>query len=284
MPDAQSGAQRASTRPRSRTRSVIVAVLAAFLAVGGLAVTAPTTQAAGLKVVIVVGPAHGKTSEYITSGKYYARLARTYGATVKEVYSPYATWSRVSEAARGANVLVYLGHGNGWPSPYYPFSVYSKDGMGLNKSAGAGHRNVKYYGEYYMRRLGLAPDAVVILNRLCYASGNSEWGQANPTKSTAIKRVDNYGAGFLRSGAKAVFADGITSSSYVLRGVLKGSAGLTMKDIFWSSPARTGSYRFSFWSSRTPGRRAIMDPYRPGRYYRSLIGDIFMTAGAVRTP
>ena len=80
----------------------------------------------------------------------------------------------------------------------------------------------KYYGEYYVDRyLNFAPNAVVILNRLCYASGNSEWGSANPTKATAIKRVDNYGAGFLRTGARAVFAEGIDSASYILYGLFK---------------------------------------------------------------
>ena len=63
----------------------------------------------------------------------------------------------------------------------------------------------------------MAPNAVVILARLCYASGNSEWGRPNPTKSTAIKRVDNYGAGFLRAGAKAVFAEGITDARYIIK-------------------------------------------------------------------
>ena len=30
-----------------------------------------------------------------------------------EIYSPNATWSKVKAAAQGANVLIYLGHGNG---------------------------------------------------------------------------------------------------------------------------------------------------------------------------
>ena len=72
--------------------------------------------------------------------------------------------------------------------------------MGLNATYGNGNSNVKYWGEYYVDRdIQMARNAVVILNRLCYASGNSEWGWSNPTKSTAIKRIDNYGAGFLRT-------------------------------------------------------------------------------------
>src|SRR5207247_2007085 len=120
----------------------------------------------------------------------------SYGATVYEIYSPHATWSRVRTLSQGANVFIYLGHGNGWPSPYGPFQTYTKDGLGLNASDGSSTN--KYYGEYYVSRyLNFAPNSVVILNRLCYASGNNEWGSGYPTKSTAIKRVDNYGAGFL---------------------------------------------------------------------------------------
>jgi hypothetical protein len=229
--------------------------------------------------VVVVGPVGSSTAEYRDGGRRLAYLARSYGASVTEIYSPGATWSRVSAAARGANLLIYLGHGNGWPSPYAPFSTSSKDGMGLNATAGNGNSNVKYYGEDYMARLALAPNAVVVLHRLCYASGNSEWGAANPTRANAIRRVDNYGAGFLRGGAKAVFASGITDAAYVLRGLFRGSAATTMAQLFWTDPARTRTYRFSFASVRRPGATALMDPYAPSRYYRSVIGRLSTTIG-----
>ena len=139
------------------------------------------TRAASIKVVVVVGPAGPSTAKYRDSAKYYATLARSYGASVTEIYSPYATWSRVKAAAQGANLLIYLGHGNGYPSPYGAFQRYTKDGMGLNATSGNGNYNVKYWGEYYIDRdIQMAPNAVVILNRLCYASGNSEWGSAEP--------------------------------------------------------------------------------------------------------
>jgi hypothetical protein len=261
----------------------LTGLLAALFAFGAFSAVAPAADAAGFKVVIVVGPVGSKTSDYRDDARALAAQARSYGASVYEIYSPNATWSRVSSVAKGANVLIYLGHGNGWPSPYYPFSAKSKDGMGLNKTAGNGNRNVKYFGEYYMARLGLAHNAVVMLNRLCYASGNSEWGAANPTKSTAIKRVDNYGAGFLRSGAKAVFASGITGMGYVLRGLFQGSSSMTMRQLFWSDPSRTGSYKFGFTSSRTSGASAQMDPYKPHRYYRSVIGFLGLTVGNWRS-
>lgn len=281
MPVPQEGAQRASGHRSFRTlRLIAVAALASVMAVGGLAVRPEIAVAAGKKVVIVVGPAGSNTSDYIYNAKKLASQARSYGATVYEVYTPYATWARVKSVAQGANLFIYLGHGNGYPSPYGSFNKYTKDGMGLNTTSGSSKHT--YYGEYYVDRyLNFAPNAVVILNRLCYASGNSEWGSGYPTKSTAIKRVDNYGAGFLRTGARTVFAQGISSVSYVLYGLFKTSR--TMKQIFWSDPKRSGAYDFGFSSVRTPGKTAILDPRSPGQYYRSVIGDLGMTATTWRS-
>jgi hypothetical protein len=121
---------------------------------------------------------------------------------------------------------------------------------------------------------------VVILNRLCYASGDSEWGRANPTRAVAIQRVDNYGAGFWRANAKAVFAEGISSASYVLYGLFKTNK--TMADIFWSAPSATRTYSFGFPSVRSVGASVLMDPYAPSRYYRSVVGVLSMTAATWR--
>ncbi len=280
MHEHHEGAQRASSR---RIRSLLTSVLAALLLATTATVTAPEVQAATHRVVIVVGPVGSATASYKAGARKLAEQARSYGASVTKVFSPNATWSRVRAAAKGANLLIYLGHGNGWPSVHAPFAATSKDGMGLNRTAGAGNRNTKYYGETYMATLGLAPNAVVVLNRLCYASGNNEWGAGNPTKSTARKRVDNYGSGFFKAGATAVFASGITNVGYVIRGLFHASAATTMKQLFWADPARTRKYDSSFASVRTDGANGILDPYARGRYYRSVIGFLTTTVGDWRS-
>ncbi len=280
MPVHEDGAQRASF-PRSRRLTVLALVATLLVGLGAMATPQPAAAAA-VKMVIVVGPAGSSTADYKASARSYASYARSLGASVTEIYSPNATWSRVKSAAQGANIFMYLGHGNGWPSPYPPFSKYTKDGLGLNRTAGNGNYNVKYWGEAYIARdLHLAPNAVVILNRLCYASGNSEWGRANPSKSTAIKRVDNYGAGFLRAGARAVFAHAIESAKYTIKALLVSNR--TMDSIFMSHPGASGARDFTFTSTRTPGERAHMDPPRSGKYWRSLIGDLSMRASEVRS-
>ncbi len=279
MSENQNGAQRASSH-RSLRLTAFAMVTALVVSLGAVTNPAPVS-ASSVQVVIVVGPAGSSTGKYIESAKSYASQARSYGANVVEVYSPNATWSRVKAAAQGANLLIYLGHGNGYPSPYGPFSKYRKDGMGLNSSAGNGNYNVKYWGEYYVdQEIQLAENAVVILNRLCYAAGNSEWGTADPTRATAVKRVDNYGAGFLGAGAKAVFAEAINSVGYTIRALLKSER--TVDSIFMSHPSASGARDFKVESVRTPGSVAHMDPPRAGKYWRSVIGDLSLTAASFR--
>jgi hypothetical protein len=272
------GAQRASS-----TRSVrLIALSLAFALVALSGVINPSpAAAAGMKVVIIVGPVGSSTANYIYNAKRYAAQARSYGATVVEIYSPNATWARVKAAAQGAKVLIYLGHGNGSPSPYGAFSKYQRDGFGLNAAAGQGNANTRYWGEYYIdTQIRLAPNAVVILNRLCYASGNSEWGLANPTKWVAMQRVDNFGYGFLHAGARAVFAEAITNASYILYGLFRTTR--TYGAIFQSSPSFVGAYDFQFQSMRTPTARAWMAPKSPGSYYRSVIGYLGISAKTFR--
>jgi hypothetical protein len=261
----------------------LTGIFIALIVATAMSAVAPVAQAATHKVVIVVGPVGSSTSDYKDGARRLAKQARSYGASVVEIYSPNATWSRVSSAAHGANLLIYLGHGNGWPSPYAPYSTSSKDGMGLNRSAGNGNSNTRYYGEAYMAKLGLASHAVVVLNRLCYASGNNEWGAGNPTRATAEKRVDNYGYGFLRAGAQAVFASGITNVAYVLKGLFAGSASMSMESLFWTDPTRTMDFRIGFTSTRLSGVTAKMDPYKAHRYYRSVIGHLATTVGNWRS-
>jgi hypothetical protein len=283
------GAQRASLRRTSaRFGSLIAALVLGALFVAPVSAAPPAAEpaaqvasggpaaaATGPKVVIVVGPTHGATGKYLSSARRLASQARSYGARVSEIYSPNATWARVKEAAKGANLLIYLGHGNGTPSAYTN-RPQSTNGMGLNASASGSNSNTRYYGSPYIDQIQLAPNAVVILNRLCYASGNNEWGAGNPTYAVAVQRVDSYGWSFFRAGAKAVFAEGITDPSYVLRGLFKTDK--TIEQIFWASPNATHRYTREFNSRKTQGMQAVLDPYAPSRYYRSVIGNLSLKA------
>jgi hypothetical protein len=176
-----------------------------------LAAFVPAASAATLsnaKVVIIVGPVEGSTPSYISDANSTAVIARQYSSNVVTLYSPNATWAKVEPALQGAAIVVYFGHGNGWPSPYTPFQENTKDGLGLNATANAGNSNVKYYGANYLEKyIRLAPNAVVILGHLCYSAGNSEMQNAAPTLAIAEQRVDNMGAGWLQTGARAVISE-----------------------------------------------------------------------------
>jgi hypothetical protein len=271
-------AQRAARQLR---RAIPVVVATAVAVTAATTVTAPARAAYAPRVVIVVGPAGGSTADYLSHAHDYARQARAYGASVAEIYTPHATWPRVLSAAQGANVFIYLGHGNGWPSPYAPWQTRTKDGMGLNPYDGAGNGNVKYYGEAEIQAsIRLAPGAVVLLNRLCYASGNAEPGMAEPTWTTAIKRVDNYQAGFMRTGASVVLADGHTSLAYELAVLFHGSQSVWAA---WSHDPDANGHTRAFDSARNSGVRLFLDPDRArAGFYRSLAVRPGATTGSIR--
>jgi hypothetical protein len=236
------------------------------------------------KVVIVVGQTQSVTAHYISSANAAAAVFESHGAAVTKVYSPYATWSAVRTAAKGANVLVYMGHGSGYPNPYNPYLKPTGDnGMGLNAVAGSSDSHTYYYGENYMAQLQLAPNALVILNHLCYASGNSESGSARPALSTAKTRVDGYASGFLRAGAKAVIAEGTNSIDYYIDTLFTGH---TTVDAMWKSAPSFHGNVSSYDSSRNPGYLSQMDPTSTGGgtneiYYRSMVSIPSTTTDAV---
>ena len=203
-------------------------------------------------MVIIVGAVHGQTASYRDRGDAAYAEARKYTPNVTKVYSPNATWSKVKAATTNANIVIYMGHGNGWPSPYtYDPKYTTKDGFGLNATAGNGDYNVKYYGEPYVDDLDLAPNAIVLLHHLCYASGNSEPGKAEPSVSTARQRATNYAAGFLGSPARAVIADGHMGAAYYLRGLFTTNQSILS---LWRNAPNYNGNEFSFAS--TPQLRA----------------------------
>ncbi len=252
------------------------APVAASTSTAGAAAAAEVSTGSTLstaKVVIIVGAISSATSNYRSIADSAYAEAIKWSSNVVKVYSPYATWAAVKLALQGASVVVYLGHGNGWPSPYtYDPAYTTKDGLGLNATAGNGDNNLKYYGEPYLaNEIHLAPNAVVLLNHLCYASGNSEPGNAEPTLSVAKQRADNYGQGFLKAGARAVIAEGHGSINSMIRDLF--TTHQTVLDV-WRSQSNYHGNEFSFPSMRSPAYTDFMDPdSASGGYYRSLVGN-----------
>ncbi len=260
-------------------RLPVAALCLALVAGLGLVAPAPVAAASEAKVVVIVGPTEGSTNKYRDSADEAYAEAIKYTSDVTKVYSPNATWSKVKAAVKGANIVVYLGHGNGWPSPYtYDPQYTTKNGFGLNSSAGNGDSNNKYYGEPYVSTLDLAPNAVIILNHLCYASGNSET-TADPGQTVARKRVDNYGAGFLAAGAGAVIADGHSGAAAYIRGLFTSNDPVLQ---VWRDAPNYHGNESAFASTRTPGATAYTDTDTPtSGYYRSLVVQPGLTTAMV---
>jgi hypothetical protein len=270
--DLNNGAHRAS-KLFMGARALAMAAL--ILGAGGIAMVPTVAASTPIKVVIIVGPTGTGTAGNIANAKQLAAQARSYGATVVEIYSPHATWANVVANAQGANILISMGHGNGWPSPYAPFQENTKDGFGLNARANQGNLNVQYYGANYIRKyIHLAPNAVVILHGECYSAGNSEPGNPIPSVEAGRERIENFAAGFLAAGAKAVFAEPYGDVGYILTDLFSGPT--TPRTIFMSGGNSWGSsMTYQPWPShRTAGAHIQSFRDSTGHFRRSLTGFI----------
>jgi flagellar hook assembly protein FlgD len=270
-------------------RLPIATIAAALLAAGVAAMPVPALAAAAssAKVVVVVGPTGDHNAHYKSDANDIVAEARRHTPNVVKLFTPNATWVNLKAAAQGANVFVYLGHGNGWPSIYPPFQTLTKDGLGLDPTTGAdGSRHV-YYGEDYIRtNIRFAPNAVVLLYHLCYASGNTEPGLDQGTFADARERVDNYGAGFIGAGARAVIAEGHPAHPAVAMIRQLFTTNRTLDQLFRAAPTWHGNLQGPFASQRTPGLAFELDAdtAAPSGFYRSIVGDLDLRAGAIVGP
>ena len=239
-------------------------------------------SAAGPKVVVIVGATQGTTSAYRADADAIVAEAQKYTSNVTKLYSPNATWAAVKAALQGASVVVYLGHGNGFPNPYHSVLEPTKvDGFGLNASAGHGDDNNTYYGESYIAgQVRLAPNAVVLLNHLCYAAGSSEPGRAEPTVSVAHQRIDNYAAGFIAAGARTVVADDHYGAEWWVGQLF--TAHSTMASVLTEHPRSDLDNLVSWPSARSPGMTAFSVPDQPtSGFWLSMVGDPNLATDAV---
>ena len=276
------------TGGRRAGAAVLLAASFAWAGIGGAPIARALDAAAARsasaqaapKVVVIVGPAGDATASYRRLGDEAAAVAAKSTPNVVRVYSPDATWTNVKAALHGASIVVYLGHGNGWPSIYRnALDPLTQDGFGLNPHDGAADAH-QYFGEGPIGdEIRLAPHAVVIFSHLCYASGNSEPGLAEGSLAVAQQRVDNYAAGFLRAGAGAVIADSYLAPAYYVGAILAGEG--TVESIWTHAPDRHDHF-LRFASRRSNGAIAEMDPDSgDSGFHRSIVLRGRQTSAAV---
>ena len=156
-----------------------------------------------------------------------------------------------------------MGHGNGWPSPLpqHPLSADPERLRAQPQPPAATTTSTSTSARAAIgAQIQLAKNAVVLLNHLCYASGNTEPGLAEGTLDQARQRVDNFAAGFIQAGASAVLAEAYAQPELLPRLVL-GSRAPSMRS-GGDAPNANGN-AFAFESVRSPGYVAQMDPERP---------------------
>jgi hypothetical protein len=157
-------------------------------------------QAASPKVAIIVGPVGGLTSTYRSMADKVAAAATAAGATVVKAYSPAATWANVRHAVNGATVVVYFGHGNGYPNPYSDAENTDRvNGWGLNRTTMNGdaddwQKTMVYCGEKALLGTLASTDGIHQWN---YCGGKSNTDGISPTPGfTMVYAQAHYAPGF----------------------------------------------------------------------------------------
>jgi hypothetical protein len=299
-------------------RDRLTSALVALAAIGAI-LAAPLPALATTpspKVVIIVGPTGSVTDSYRSQGDQIAAAATADGATVVKVYSPNATWAHVRAAVAGANIIVYLGHGNGYPNPYSTtFMADRDDGWGLNTTTTHGDQDswsngtLVYCGEKALLGTltsgdganqwhycggstntdGIAPAAgfVMVYSNACYAPGASEPGTTPATPTQALQRVSYFSRPILSGlGGGGYFATDHGATPLVHAMITNPDAALG--DIYVANTpsvitATSQSHLFVTGASAWLGHRGT-DPYytyafagNPNRTFAGGTADMTLT-------
>ena len=232
-------------RARALALALVLVTSAVVGAVPGMR-PAPAV-AGGQKVVIIVGPVGSLTSTYRSYANGVASAAQANGATVVKVYSPSATWSNVRAAVNGADVIVYFGHGNGFPNPYGSTELTDRtNGWGLNRTTTNGDSDnwqttLAYCGEKALLGTLTGSDGAVqrqycsggpitpnpgftmVYAQAHYAPGFGErYKESDPltTLSEARQRVRHYSTPVLQLGAGGYIATAYGDAAEIVTRVL----------------------------------------------------------------
>ncbi|MDQ3345613.1 MAG: cell wall-binding repeat-containing protein [Chloroflexota bacterium] len=298
---------------RDRIGAVVIAAITLSMAV---LVAAPApTAAATLKVAIIVGPVGTLTSTYRSYANEVATAATAAGATVTKAYSPSATWTNVKNAVNGANVIVYFGHGNGYPNPYGSNELTDRsNGWGLNTNTTNGDADswsagtLVYCGERVLlgtltssddaaRRtycggtandgITPAPGFTMVYAQAHYAPGFGErYTLETPltTLSEAQQRVRHYSTPILRLGG-TFLATAYGDADEIVSRVLKQRSS-SFRDIFragrgYSATTLTDSAHADIVGSRVWVQRTIISGFHFSQpdYWYAFAGDPNRTPG-----
>jgi hypothetical protein len=288
-------------------RLIAAAALAATLAMPLAAPKVTRAAAAPFKVALIVGPTGSGTAQNRAEADAIAQQAEALGAVVTKAYSPNATYANVRAAVAGANIIVYMGHGNGFPNPYNTKLFADRNnGWGLNTTTGHGDADswsngtMVYCGEKALMgqltasdgaaqrqycgggAIAPAPGFVMVYVGACYTGGGNENGASMATNSDAKLHVAYYSRPVLTAlGGSAYFAG---SASSVVADLL-ANPDRSYGDIYWDNLPYDVIGAFDLPHALVGGAREWLtrrsyDPY----WYYAFAGDPARTfAGGTST-
>jgi hypothetical protein len=247
---------------------LVAAVALALTVAQPLASPTPVRAAAApIKVAIIVGPMGASTTAWNRqSADQLAQQATALGATVAKAYSPNATYAKVRAAVANANIIIYYGHGNGFPNPYSKkLNTDRNNGWGLNTTTTHGDADswadhtLVYCGEKALQgnlvatdgadqrkycaggAIAPAPGFVMIYIGSCYTAGGNENGRAAATNAEARAHLAYFSRPMIGAlGASGYFA---------------GHAMGIMADLLANPDKSYGD----IWNENLPGVQAAYD-------------------------
>ena len=164
---------------RARALAAALAMSASFVIGVVPGVRPQPVAAAAPKVAILVGPTAITDSHYYRWAKELRATARAAGATVDLRYC--ATPKQAKAATNGADIIVYFGHGNGFPNPYSATESTDRvNGWGLRDPS-------KAWNGASCTDCSLAT-ALCRMNSLASASGNVCTARASPAATWRASR------------------------------------------------------------------------------------------------
>jgi hypothetical protein len=186
-----------------------------------------------IRVAIIVGPMGSQTAGNKSRANEIANYVRSLGPsfTVATAISPNATYPNVRAAVAGANIIVYMGHGSGYPNPYHNSLLADRNnGWGLNTTTTHGDQDswanhtLVYCGEKALRgqltssdgydqrkycaggAIAPAPGFVMVYSGACYTTGANEPQNPVATNADARAHVSYFSRPVFQLGASGYFA------------------------------------------------------------------------------
>ena len=188
------------------TRRELIRIGVLLLSLGALLLTssalnlvASTRAQSPKRAVIVSGPVHSLTDRYLAYARAMADAAEAQGMEVTRSFTrmPRPSASRTTPTARISSST--SGTAMGWPSARPArWTSAPRTAWALTPPIprSAAPLTVVYKGADWLREnIEFAPNAVVILSHLSYASGNASSGMPIPSREVAVERVDNFATG-----------------------------------------------------------------------------------------